>query len=1645
MPTTAQIRFTADSADARRAVDQLETELEGLERGLRETSTETNQLGRQSRQTTVSVESLEQQIREIQRQSLQYRVTMTQLNNELAQNNNAFRTADAAAQETLKTRNAQIRSEQQFLRVQQQTTGITLRGLQDQRRGLLGISNSFQEAGLAARTFNSIGRDVAGLLNSFGVVEAAFALQRFAGEAVRAAATLEGYERGLALVEGSNAPERLQELVEVANLPGLQLDQLINFSNRLRTVGLDAEDVDKILLTTGQTILSFGGDSHVAAAAVEQLTQAISTNTVSMQDFRAIAQRIPGFYQAVADTHDVQASIDGFRVAVDNAGGSVAEALLPVMDTLAMRFGSPPADSYVVAVDALQNSFFLLQAAIGSKVLPTIADFANNLAGLFENITGFLNNTDFATKSADEFTQSISGTTDSVRTLLPELDEYIRRLDRRRPGSLTSAQAESLEEARDLYRVVSGAIAGNTEAVAELETRVNSAKTTLDEYNAEQERLKAAIDAVDPSIREERDSLRGLNEELAENTRNLAEAQSDYDSLRSVLTSVTEEVNTIRTSIAEAEPPTTELRTATTRLTDSIRELPSEITAVSDAFAIVSPFAEQVRQNFEDLNRTLVDSQREAEALAIIYTDLQIATNALNNVTDAQIERGNLVDPVIRQQTLATREYASELSDLGVEYREVDDITQDVLDTQRNQISTVSDLTTEFESAVPTLDIFDQHMQGITDSTVQTTEAFFEFSNEAVQYIDDVSRALDPLISRMGDTGREIDSLVSAVGSAITGDIPGLIASLADIILPGLTEPQRQLLFQQPVAGDLQGLADAGINLDFAGALDPENFNIDTAAILRAFGLDEGVDSNFFQFLDPRAAQARAEATGTDRQAIEDVAQVMYDEVFGDGTYAAEVAAATAEGIMEGVDMAMPDLEEMAEQPALRDVFRLPSGFGSPFAQLEGEVSEAEDIYQRLLGDDDASPVQLAIAYNNLTTAQTALFDAQQAFIEGATGITEQARTQALASLDTRFRAEIFDANDKLVSGLEDLGFQLTTTITDWFDVLGQAAASFERIPEVVIPEMPDEPEPPEPEQIAELSDVFRFSQAERQSILQPLENDVQAAEDFIRDYISEDSTAEEIQNAYTRLITAEGALFTAQRDIILNATGITEDARRAAIRNYTSLFGREVRMANNDLVDNLEGIGFELVEGLTETSGILSGTRLAVRRVIESVEQVAEIADEVAPEQETQITPLNTDLLENALQRARFNLTGATTEEEFETARQELISAINAFYDLEDTRISGLMLSELELQNQREDNQLARDRDLRQATTATNRFAQMRIRSEMDAAEARKDEEERRRRDDERRVRDAEREAERQERENQRRQEQEERDAERAAERMRRDNERAERDAEREAERQRRNNERAERDAQRIAERTARENQRETEARIREEMRLADARMALIQDAIDAEADYQQERVDLAERTAQEIEDIERRRLRSEQDSRTEYFRDLEDLQNRLARQQFDVLNFSDLSAQQVQQLRESQAFQTGITDIRTGQRRDFADFALREGRGIEDVAINEARRLEALDVDRNATLLEISQGIQELNFVIASTQSASPVILAPTGGTGIITPERGGLVGAVESVAATRSQQEIRADITLNFADGNISVMRDQILRLQQQNRSL
>ena len=109
--------------------------------------------------------------------------------------------------------------------------------------------------------------------------------------------------------------------------------------------------------------------------------------------------------------------------------------------------------------------------------------------------------------------------------------------------------------------------------------------------------------------------------------------------------------------------------------------------------------------------------------------------------------------------------------------------------------------------------------------------------------------------------------------------------------------------------------------------------------------------------------------------------------------------------------------------------------------------------------------------------------------------------------------------------------------------------------------------------------------------------------------------------------------------------------------------------------------------------------------------------ADRLAAGEISDLRGTANNLIENAIDRAEFRLGRATSEQDFESIRNELLQLTTQYYDAEELRISGLIGSETELQDLREDNALARESALIRIDNLDNQFAEERIRREEEVA----------------------------------------------------------------------------------------------------------------------------------------------------------------------------------------------------------------------------------------------------------------------------------------------------------------------------------------
>ena len=115
------------------------------------------------------------------------------------------------------------------------------------------------------------------------------------GSAIKAFADMEKLEKSLTAIAGSSqaAQEQLGRLRTLALEPGIDLEQAVQASIRLQTVGYAAEEAERTILQMSKAITLAGGTADDLNEVVRQMTQMESKNKILAEDFEVIKDRIP--------------------------------------------------------------------------------------------------------------------------------------------------------------------------------------------------------------------------------------------------------------------------------------------------------------------------------------------------------------------------------------------------------------------------------------------------------------------------------------------------------------------------------------------------------------------------------------------------------------------------------------------------------------------------------------------------------------------------------------------------------------------------------------------------------------------------------------------------------------------------------------------------------------------------------------------------------------------------------------------------------------------------------------------------------------------------------------------------------------------------------------------------------------------------------------------------------------------------------------------------------------------------------------------------------------------------------------------------------------------------------------------------------
>ncbi len=1072
MATDVQIRFKAQSAEAQREIQKLKQEVTALRgqlgqthRSATEASAGVDKLGDEAREAAIGVSSLGRSIFKTRAEAKKFGGVFLDTRGRIRESNGDF----AKTRETIDRLGDEARGTAR--EVDRLGDALARSG-----GGVTGFTRATDGASRGSKIFTRALGGVGRVLGELGITSAVHLLGQFATGSVRAAGELQQYIRATEQITGSAeaAEVRLAALIEVANLPGLNFAALTRFSNRLIAAGLSAADTDKILLTVGQTVVSLGGSAGKAALAMEQIIQAIQLGTVDMRDFRTIVQQIPGFLEVLGDVHGVAANLDGLHDAFDRVGGNMRELLIPTFDELAKRYESPPPDSYIVSVDRLQNSFFLLQATLGDKVLPAVSATARGLAGLFDGVRDFLDD-GRPTQAANAFAKGLENI-NSAASRQQALEDRVQAL--RRLELALKAERSGLDQSSDEY--------------LDLSKQIQAAQVEQDRWNTVLERSPKAAALLESEIAELNARFETLRERLeqTDGTRtaaSLAQTQRQFEEVStslSVANKLLADVASGFEDTADATDATTAaLRPAISSTRDfggalnqidtrfltfhervaafqgTIRELPPEIAAVRQGFDVLAPTVARVEAVFAGLQTSLVDTAAEALAFRNVYSLLshELTSFAADQaIATAEI---NLVNPAISDTVGSLRDYNAVMRDTGVNFETVEDISNRLTDSIRDQASGFGEVSSASETAgIDISDALDR-----LDSEVVAVATEVDVLGDAFRSLGDASGdVLDQLIGEFSQLDGVVGQLGTKIGqfdiAGLASGNPNAIATLPFQLYNAFTFDQRQADARRPEL-DRQNRASSergefGIPTDLLAFGRGQLDTAAEAAGRSGFGgrsLLELLDT-----LDPQIGRTTLDEVATIPDRIIETIQTFTDQILtglrdtlAQATFDLDFARQTG-GDVEGALQDVIDANTALYQTQI-DAYNLQR---QATGRAVGNVEELNRILNSLNNDirlqlaDGPQNAQQFLAQNNITRGLTAPTDDQERGVvfdaEGAETATPTAsvaddvlanalrRTQdAIAAINTAiagFDARIAQSNDPdaIASLLEQIAEQMS-------------------------------------------------------------------------------------------------------------------------------------------------------------------------------------------------------------------------------------------------------------------------------------------------------------------------------------------------------------------------------------------------------------------------------------------------------------------------------------------------------------------------------------------------------------------------------------------------------------------------------------------
>jgi tape measure domain-containing protein len=181
--------------------------------------------------------------------------------------------------------------------------------------------------------------------------------------------------------EGEDTAATLKRLQEIAQLPGINLNQAANASAQLRTVGFEAAQAEQILIGLSKAVTLSSRGPEQLGAVVKQLVQMSAKGRILQEDLGIIVENVPSIGIALQDAFGTQ-SVEAIRDTGISAQAFTGEIIKAISTN----------EKFQKATGGLSNEFdnfkqsvdFSL-ATLGKSIAESI-----NLSGILQKLSAFI-------------------------------------------------------------------------------------------------------------------------------------------------------------------------------------------------------------------------------------------------------------------------------------------------------------------------------------------------------------------------------------------------------------------------------------------------------------------------------------------------------------------------------------------------------------------------------------------------------------------------------------------------------------------------------------------------------------------------------------------------------------------------------------------------------------------------------------------------------------------------------------------------------------------------------------------------------------------------------------------------------------------------------------------------------------------------------------------------------------------------------------------------------------------------------------------------------------------------------------------------------------------------------------------------------